>query len=154
LVHAHHKNLHWFSGGKGVLHALEEIVVPGQRDVILVILFRFGAVINFADLASAAGVAADDHQQPLALARFFAATVRLDAHVVAQRTAEENVVPRTRVQGRNLNIREVIFNGNPLPEVVIRRMGQPVEVIRRDHCRSAIHHTRRVGIENRVLRQR
>ncbi len=52
LVLAHHEELYWLVGREFVLLALEEILVPRQRDAIFVELARCGPEIDGADRAA------------------------------------------------------------------------------------------------------
>ena len=71
-----------------------------------------------------------DHKL-LALARFIASAVGLDALVIAQRTAEEQVIPGSHVQRGNLDVREMLFDRERLPVIVVAGMSQPIKKIRR-----------------------
>src|ERR1051325_8289658 len=91
LICAHHEKFDRLSG-EFVLRAFDKKVVPAQRYFIFVDQ-RLGAEIYFSNVAAAASMASDDHEQVLAFASIFS-TVRFDAHVVAQRAALKNVIPR------------------------------------------------------------
>ena len=135
---AHDKNLHGLAGSEFVLHPFEEEIVPTKHDFVFIELLGFRAEIHVADFAAAAGVAADDDEQALALAGFFAAAVGFDADVIAQRAAKENVVPRGDVQCGHVNVREMVFNGDALPIVVIGGMGKPIEKVRSESGRGSV----------------
>src|SRR5438128_12595834 len=65
--------------------------------------------------------------------------MRLDALIVAKRTAEKNVRPSRGVQGGNCDVAEMLLDRNALPVIVVARMIQPVQKISCERsCRSDI----------------
>ena len=92
----------------------------------------FGAEIDIADFASAAGVAADVMTSSCWPLRALLAAVRLDAHVIAQRSALKDVVPGRNVQDGNLMSAKCSSIDHLLPVVVVVGMRQPVEKIWRE----------------------
>src|SRR5260221_2213768 len=137
FVLAHHKNMDGPSGGRSfggklVLHAFEQVVVPVNDDSRGRELEGFVAELNVADAPPKAGVPADLYQQALTVARRVGAAVRLDPHVIPERAIRTNVVPATDMQCRDLNVWKVLLDGPLLPVRVIRRMREPIEIIGRD----------------------
>ena len=96
--------------GKLVLHALEQIVVPGKQDLRGRKFNRFIAEFDVADAPSKPGVPTDLYQQTLAVACRVRAAVRLDPGVIPQRAGQKNVVPAADVQSRDLNVQKVLLN--------------------------------------------
>src|SRR5205823_4144816 len=115
-----------------VLHAFEQKVVPGQDCRRGWKFERFIAKFNVADAPPKTGMAADLNQQSLTVARGFRSAVRLDAHVVAQRAGEKNVVPSADMQSGNLDIREMFFDRPLFPIGVVIWMREPVEIVWRE----------------------
>ena len=140
--------------GELVLLALQQVVVPVQHDCILVVLVRIGPKVHCANLAPAAGVSADGDQQPLIGARCLIARVVAHAHVVAQRSALEDVVPGGNGQRGHLNIGEVLLNRPLFPVAVIGGMRQPVDVVRRKLARQRGWSLDGLNVEDRKLGQR
>ena len=89
------------------------------------------AEIDIANVAAATRVAADDDQKALVLAGRFVAGVIAQSLIIAEGTALKDVVPGGYMQRRNLDIGKVIFNRPTLPIIVVVRMRQPVQEIRR-----------------------
>src|SRR5262249_15876173 len=90
------------------------------------------AEINVADYATVAGVAADDHSQLLSFSRLVTSAVVSYSFVVAQRTAEKQVVPSCHMQRCHLHIRTALLNRESFPVTVIARMGQPIDKVGRN----------------------
>src|SRR6516165_9500612 len=151
LINAHNKNPDRLAGRKFILYALEKKVVPAKCNLVLVDPFSFDAKVYFADFAALAGVAADDNQEALALAGFFRGSVLFHADKVVQRTAKENVIPGRDVQRGNANFCVMFFNGPALPVIVVRRVREPIEVIRSNLGSGDIDYTRRVKPEDRIV---
>src|SRR5436305_6476721 len=127
LICTHNEKFDWLSA-EFVLYAFEKKVVPTKSDLVFVEIC-VGTEVHISDLASATCVTSDDHQQMLSFTGFFA-IVRFNAHVVAQRTTQENVVPGRDVQDGNIDIGEVFFKRPSLPIFVVGWMGKPVEKVR------------------------
>ena len=129
LVRSHNEKSYGLGMREIVGHVLEEKVVPAQRSFIFI---KWGgrAKIYIADLAAGAGVPADRDHEMLSAARGFVLAMQLHSDVVAQRSAEKNVVPRRDRQRGYADVGIVILNGPALPILVIAGMGQPVEKVR------------------------
>src|SRR6202034_4821463 len=85
--------------------------------------------VHRADVPSAAGMASDDHHQPLPLARRLSACMFPQAEIVAQGTTLKNVVPGGDGERRELDVLVVLLNGPLLPVAVVGRVGQPIEKV-------------------------
>src|SRR5450432_3602402 len=58
--------------------------------------------------------------------------VGLCAHVVAQGSAVEDVIPSPDLKNGNGNVGKMFLDGPPLPILVVVGMSEPVEIIRSD----------------------
>ena len=141
-------------GGEVVLLALEEVVVPLEDDVVLVVFGGRGTEVDGADVAAAAGVAADRDEQVLAGAGSVISGVRLEAEVVAQRAALKDVVPGGDGERGNLDVLEVFFDGPLLPVAVVFSVGGPVEEIWGESLGEFCARTRLGNVEDGKLRER
>src|SRR5579863_7206256 len=101
-----------------------------------------------------AGVAADLDQELLAVARGVVAAVGFDAHVIAKRAVEEDVVPAADVERWDLDVGEVLFDGPLLPIGVVTRVGKPIEVVGGDGFRDVRAGRESFVIEGGELRER
>jgi tetratricopeptide (TPR) repeat protein len=117
------------------LRAFEQVVVPIERGVVVVKL-RIRTKIDIADLALHAGVTSQCDQQMLPTARRFAPRLRLEAHVILQRTALKNVIPSGDAEHRYSDVGVVLLNGPAAPIVVVSRVRHPIEIIRRQGSRA------------------
>ena len=72
---------------------------------------------------------ADHDDKLLPLARFVASAVGLDALVVAQRTAEKQVIPGSHMQRGNFDVRKMLFDRERLPVIVVAGMRQPIQKV-------------------------
>src|SRR5450631_1039537 len=90
FVSSHDEDLDRLLFREIILHAFEEILIPIQRDFILVELGRSRTEVDIANLLPAAGMAADDHQQALCGACPFS-SVCSNSRVVAQGPSLKNV---------------------------------------------------------------
>ena len=135
FVFAHDEDVDGLVGGEFVLNSLEEEVVPVDEDLAWREFDGVVAEFDVADFAAEAGVAADLNQEFLAVARGVVAAVGFDAHVIAERAVEEDVVPAADVECGDLDVGEVLFDGPLLPVGVVGRMREPVEIIRCDCAR-------------------
>ena len=152
FVLAHHEDLHRLPVSKLVLLALEQVVVPVQRDGVLV-KGCVRAEIDIANLAAPARVPADGDHKLRAVARCLSTPVRFDAKIIADRTALKNVVPGRNHQRGNLDRAEILLDGPLLPVAVVVRMRQPIKKVRCQLLRER-RAIRRLHVEHRVLRQR
>src|SRR6266446_7447069 len=120
LVFSHHKNAHRFLAGKFVGLSLQKKVIPLEQ-ALVVVVWSGRAKIYLADfsLIRGASVAADFHQEMLAVARGFAARPAFQQNVIAQRAAEKDVVPSGDVKDRHLDVSVVLFDRDSLPICVI-----------------------------------
>src|SRR5437879_1457031 len=69
---------------------------------------------------------ANVNEQALAVASCLTPSMRFQAHVVPQRAAEKDVVPSAHVVRGYLDPVVMIFNGPPLPVIVVSGMFEPV----------------------------
>src|SRR6185437_12942482 len=123
--------------GKLVLHAMKQILVPIEGDVIFLEFLRRGSEIDVTDFTRATGMSADgDHHVLSSPGR--GASVGFDSHVIAQRSALENVVPGNDMKSGNVDVGEVIFNGPAFPVVVVVRVGKPIQKIGSDGLGQAV----------------
>src|SRR5579863_2604843 len=132
FIFAHHKNFHRLLGGELVLSVLEEVVVPGNYEIVD-LQVRRGPEVNIADLPAGARVPSDHDKQALAFPSLLGCGMRFQADVVAQGASQENVVPGSDGERWNVDIGEMLLDGQLLPVVVVVRMGKPVQKIRRKH---------------------
>src|SRR5579862_1850174 len=154
LINPHDEDLDRLAGGEFVSTALEEKIVPVKSNLAFIELFRFRTEVDFANLASLACVPADGNQKSLALAGLFGRRVGFQADVVTQGAAKKDVIPGSRVECRDTNIRIMLFDGPAPPVIVVRGVRKPVEKIWRDGGSRNIDHTRGIPIENGIGRQR
>jgi hypothetical protein len=139
-------------GGVGelVLLAEEEVVVP-LEDVFVLVEEGVGAEVDFADFAAPAGVSADGNDEALIGAGGGVGGVIAEAHVVAQRALEEDVVPGGDGEGGHLNVLVVLFDGPLAPVVVVVGVGGPVEEVGREVGGGGGSFFRRADVENGEL---
>src|SRR6478736_325640 len=107
LIRSHHEYLDRFPR-KLVLHILEEVVVPGHDDIVLVQL-RSIPKIDVADLASRAGMSTDNHEQPLPASRCLCCSMFFEADVIAKRASQKNVIPGCDIERWNVDLREMFL---------------------------------------------
>ena len=129
LVGAHDKKLYRLGMGKIVGNILKEIVVPAQSSFILV-KWSGGAEVDVADLAAGTAVPPNRNQEMLSAARDIVRPMKLYSDIVAQRSAQKNVIPGSDRQRGYADVSEMILDRPALPIVVIVGVGQPVEKIR------------------------
>ena len=107
--------------------------------------------INVSDAPAEAGVPPNLDKQMLLRARCVGGSVRLRAHVIAQRARTEDVIPTADLEHGNGNLREIFFDRPLLPVIVVIGMGEPVQVIGRDRRSKLCIRGQLAEIENRII---
>src|SRR5208337_341547 len=110
----------------------------------------FGAKVDVANFAAVTRVATDCHEKTLAFAGFLGCGVCFQAGVVAERAAQEDVVPGPDVQRGNTNVRVVLLEVYALPIGVVGGMGKPVEEVRSERRCRGVDRTSSREIEERI----
>src|SRR5260370_11236394 len=133
LIFSHHENLNRLFFLHPVSLSLQQPVVPTERHLIS-IRRQFVTKFHRAHLPAArlSSVPSDRNHQPLPVPRRFRARLRLQPHIIFQRAAKKNVVPRAYVVYRHLDLRVMVFDRQLLPVLVEIRIRQPILEIRRD----------------------
>jgi hypothetical protein len=103
-----------------------------------------------ADLAALSGMAANRDEEFLALACFFGGGTRFEPRVIAERAAEENIVPGGDVERGDADIGVVLFYGPTFPVIIVGGMHQPIEEIGGDDGGGSVRDRSRIEIENWV----
>ena len=131
LVFSHDKNFDRFLFLDAVPLALQQPVVPAQHRCFIVGR-QFLTKIDRSDFSAASCVPANRDLESLSFPRRSRSGFRLQPHVIAQRSAQKDVVPRAHSEHRHLDIRVVVFNRNRFPVMVVVRMFQPIREVRRE----------------------
>ena len=108
------------------------MVEPPQSESVYVDVGPFGAnseVVLARTVAHGRAVHPWANYEPGAASNPLVATEPARFGVVAQCSAQEDVIPAADVEGRRFDVRVVILDAPLVPVVVVVRMLQPVEVI-------------------------